>query len=155
MAKSKRMIFREADLSDIKQMQVVRNAVKENVLSDPGLVTDKDCEAFISIRGKGWVCEKDLQVVGFAIADLQDNSIWALFVHPEYESMGIGLALHNTMLDWYFSQTKNTVWLGTAFHTRAEKFYRKAGWTEVGVHGSKEIKFEMTYDDWMGIKPTI
>jgi hypothetical protein len=28
-------------------------------------------------------------------------------------------------------------------------FYRKAGWTEVGIHGTKEIKFEMTYNDWI------
>ena len=42
-----------------------------------------------------------------------------------------------------------TVWLSTAFHTRAEQFYRKAGWKEVGLHGTKEIKFEMTMADWM------
>ena len=52
------------------------------------------------------------------------------------------------MLDWYFTKTKEKVWLGTAFHTRAEQFYRKAGWTAVGTHGAKEIKFEMTYNDW-------
>jgi len=40
------MIFREATIADIPQMQVVRNAVKENILSNPGLVTDKDYEAF-------------------------------------------------------------------------------------------------------------
>jgi hypothetical protein len=32
------VIFREADINDIKQMQGVRNAVKENTLSDPSLV---------------------------------------------------------------------------------------------------------------------
>ena len=51
------MIFREATIDDIKQIQVVRNSVKENTLSNPNLVTDKDCEEFLSIRGKGWVCE--------------------------------------------------------------------------------------------------
>ena len=48
------MIFREATTEDIKQIQVVRNAVKENMLSDPNLVTDCDCEDFINKRGKGW-----------------------------------------------------------------------------------------------------
>ena len=33
-------------------------------------------------------------------------------------------------------------------NTRAEIFYRKSGWTEVGIHGKGEIKFEMTYEDW-------
>ncbi len=31
-------------------------------------------------------------------------------------------------------------------------FYRKAGWTEVGIYGKGEIKFEMTYDDWKTLK---
>ncbi len=142
------MIIREATIDDIKQIQIVRNTVKENTLSNPNLVTDEDCEAFITVRGKGWVCEIDNQIVGFAIADLKENNIWALFLDPKFEGKGIGQVLHNTMLDWYFNQTKATVWLGTAFNTRAEKFYRKAGWTEVGTHGTKEIKFEMTYTDW-------
>ena len=55
------------------------------------------------------------------------------------------------MLAWYFSQTKETVWLGTAPCTRAEKFYRKAGWKEVGKHGKGEIKFEMSFNDWRKI----
>ena len=142
------MFIREATIDDIKQIQVVRNSVKENKLSDPNLVKDKDCEEFICIRGKGWVCEIENKIVGFAIADLKENNIWALFINPKFEKKGIGQKLHKIMLDWYFSESNNAVWLGTAFNTRAEKFYRKAGWKEVGLHGSMEIKFEMTYKDW-------
>jgi len=40
------MIFRQALLQDIPQIQVVRNSVKENMLSNPDLVTDKECEEF-------------------------------------------------------------------------------------------------------------
>ena len=64
-------------------------AVKENVLSNPALVTDKDCEEYLNVRGKGWVCETDNQIIGFAIADLKENNIWALFIRPEYEGLGI------------------------------------------------------------------
>ena len=104
---------------------------------------------FITERGKGWVCEIDHKIVGFAIVDLKENNIWALFLDPKFEKKGIGQRLHKTMLDWYFTQTKEKVWLGTAFNTRAEQFYRKAGWKEVGTHGTDEIKFEMTYADWI------
>jgi GNAT superfamily N-acetyltransferase len=142
------MIFREAKIEDIKQIQIVRNSVTENTLSDPNLVTYEDCVEFITVRGKGWVCEIDNQIVGFAIADLKENNIWALFLDPKFEKKGIGLQLHNIMLNWYFTKTKETVWLGTAFNTRAEKFYRKASWVEVGTNGTKEIKFEMTYNGW-------
>ncbi|WP_228409774.1 GNAT family N-acetyltransferase [Chryseobacterium sp. T16E-39] len=103
-------------------------------------------------RGKGWVCEVDNQVIGFSIVDLKENNIWALFVHPDFESHGIGQKLHRVMLNWYFGQTKQNVWLGTAFDTRAERFYRKMGWEEIGTHGKNEIKFEMTYNTWKEIE---
>lgn len=142
------MIFREANKSDIKQMQVVRQAVKENKLSDPALVPDDDVAEYITNRGKGWVCVIHSEVAGFAIVDLIDNNIWALFVHPDYEGKGIGKKLHNVMLNWYFEQTKQTVWLGTEPGTRAEKFYRKQGWKEAGTHGKGEVKFEMHKSEW-------
>jgi len=141
------MVYREALSSDIKQIQVVRNSVKENMLSDPALVPDEDVEDFINRRGKGWVCEIDGKIVGFSIADLKDNNIWALFLHPDFEGKGIGKELHRLMLDWYFAQGKESVWLGTDPPTRAAVFYRKQGWREVGMHG-KEIKFEMNKEEW-------
>ena len=140
--------IRAAEIKDIYQIQVVRNLVKENRLSDPALVPDKDVEEYLTTRGRGWVCEIKNQVVGFAIADLVDNNVWALFIHPDFEKAGIGKKLHDEMLNWYFSQTDKTVWLGTAPKTRAERFYRRAGWKEVGAHGKGEIKFEMTKNEW-------
>ncbi len=146
------MIIREAREADIKQIQVVRNLVKENTLSDPNLVTDDDCREFMFDRGKGWVSEINNEVVGFAIADLKDHNIWALFLNPNFEKQGIGKQLHDTMMDWYFEQTKETVWLGTSPGTRAEAFYKKAGWIVIGTHGNGEVKFEMSYDNWKNRK---
>ncbi len=142
------MIIREAKIDDIKQIQIVRNSVTENTLSNSNLVTNEDCLEFITIRGKGWVCEINNEIVGFSIADLKENNIWALFLKPEFEKKGIGKQLHDIMLDWYFNQTSINVWLGTTPNTRAETFYRKAGWKVIGKHGKDETKFEMTYLDW-------
>lgn len=124
------MTFREANNTDIKQIQIVRNAVTENTLSDPGLVTDADCLEFITQRGKGWVCEIDNQIVGFSIADLKGNNIWALFVHPSYDKQGIGRQLHDLMLNWYFKQTS-----------------KKFGWEQ---HPIQEQKFFI--ENWGGKK---
>jgi GNAT superfamily N-acetyltransferase len=145
------MIFREAEIRDIKQMQFVRHAVKENVLSDPALVPDKDVEEYITNRGKGWVCEVDKQLVGFAIVDLIENNIWALFVHPDFEAGGIGKKLHQFMMDWYFLQTKEKIWLGTDPNSRAYNFYKMQGWKEVGMHGKMEVKFEMDFSTWSDV----
>jgi GNAT superfamily N-acetyltransferase len=146
------MLFRTATLADIPQIQIARHSVRENTLSDPALVTDQDVAVFLTERGKGWVCEIEGQVIGFAIADLQDHNIWALFLRPEFEKKGIGRNLQELMLDWYFGQTQEPVWLGTTPGTRAETFYRKSGWRKVGIHGKGEVKFEMSYETWKGMK---
>jgi GNAT superfamily N-acetyltransferase len=146
------LLFREAYTSDIPAMQFVRHAVKENVLSNPGLVTDADCKEYIQHRGKGWVCEIDNTIVGFAIADLKEESIWALFVHPDYEQKGIGSTLQNIMLDWYFLQGPTSAWLVTAPKTRAETFYTKSGWINIGIVHKGEVKFEMSKEQWKNLR---
>ena len=142
------MYFREAQIGDILQIQFVRNSVQENTLSDPALVPDNDVEDYIIRRGKGWVCEMDNRIVGFSIVSVLDNNVWALFIQPGYDKQGIGRRLHDDLMNWYFSRTSETIWLGTAPGTRAEQFYRRAGWKEVGTHGKGEIKFEMTAEQW-------
>ena len=49
------MIIREAQIADIPQIQIVRNAVTENTLSDPELVPDADVKDYIIWKGKGWI----------------------------------------------------------------------------------------------------
>ena len=145
------MYYRIATLADIPRIQIVRHLVKENMLSNPALVTDADVEDYITRRGKGWVCEVDGVIVGFGIADLQDHSIWALFLQPEWEGKGIGKELQRLMLDWYFSLSQQTLWLTTSPGTRAETFYRRTGWKEMGLQKG-EIRFEMTAEAWVDRK---
>jgi len=142
------MNFREAQLTDIPHMMAVRLAVKENALSNPELATSSNYEDYLSARGKGWVCEMDDKMVGFAIADLTKNNVWALFVLPEFEGQGIGRELLILLLDWYYSKTTDTIWLSTAPKTRAADFYRSFGWKEAGLLPNGEMKFELTADDW-------
>ncbi len=142
------MYFREATIQDIPQIQIVRHSVHENRLSNPALVTDADCVEYLTIRGKGWVCEIDNEIVGFAIADLKDKNIWALFVDPQFENKGVGKQLQALMLHWYFSM-QDYVWLSTAQNTRAEHFYTLTGWRKIGILLSGEVKFEMTRTEWL------
>lgn len=146
------MKFRTATLADIARMQYVRHSVKENTLSDPALVPDKDVAFYITEKGKGWVCEVDDELVGFSIVDLMDKSVWALFVHPDHEGKGIGKALHHMMLDWYFDQEQEWVCLGTSPNTRAADFYRLQGWTTAGTYSNGEIKFHLSAEDWKNRK---
>ncbi|MCC2547355.1 GNAT family N-acetyltransferase [Hymenobacter sp. BT175] len=137
------MQIREAQVADIPQLSAIRLAVRENQLSDPGRVTRQDYVDYLTERGRGWLAEADGRVVGFAIADLQDHSVWALFVDPDYEGRGIGKKLHDELLSWYFRQTQHPIWLSTDPGTRAEEFYRRQGWQETGRTKSGEVLFEL------------
>lgn len=136
-------MIRQASINDISSLQDVRHSVKENILSDRRLVTDNDYVEYLTKRGKGWVFVKDKNVVGFAIVDLIENIVWALFVHPDFEGQGIGRQLHDKMIMWYFTQTSKTLRLSTDKGTRAEKFYRAAGWQEDGRTQTGEVIFKL------------
>lgn len=146
------MNFREATINDFSELHSIRIAVKENILPDPLLITEADYANFLTIRGKGWLCEIENTIVGFAIIDLKERNIWALFVHPDHERKGIGKQLQEIMLNWYFENNDETLWLGTSPGTRAESFYRKGGWKEVGRRKNGEIKFEMNKSTWRNAK---
>ena len=146
--KPSQFLYRNAALDDIPKLQEVLNSVVENVLSDPSKVTDEMVAEYISRRGKGWVCETEDLITGFSIVDLQEDNVWALFVRPEYEGLRIGKQLHQLMLNWYFAQGKQGIWLSTEPGTRAADFYLRQGWRKIGLYGSDEIKFEMTAEEW-------
>ncbi len=146
------MIFREACKNDIEQIQRVRHAVKENRLSDPSLVPDTDVEDYILNRGKGWVCVINNTIVGFSIVSITDQNVWALFIDPLFEAKGIGRRLHDLMMEWYFQQTAEDIWLSTAAGTRAEEFYKRSGWRNTGFTKSGEVKFEMSKADWLAFR---
>ena len=137
------MQFRVADTADIPQMMLVRLSVTENRLSDPSFISEEDYTNYLQNRGKGWVCEEDGKIHGFAVVDLLGNNIWALFVDPAAEKKGIGRQLQMLMLDWYFKNKDEDIWLSTAKGSRAESFYSSSGWQSAGLTKSGEIKFIM------------
>lgn len=142
------MRIRQASLADYEQIHAVRMAVKENVLSDPAKVTFQDYENMLLSAGRGWVCELRDKIVGFAIVDITQASVWALFVLPEFEGKGIGQALHERMLRWSFGDGGlKKLYLSTDPGTRAEAFYRKAGWKVNGMTENGERRFELVAEN--------
>ncbi|MGL4602953.1 MAG: GNAT family N-acetyltransferase, partial [Iodobacter sp.] len=96
------MHFRQATHADIPALSQIRLAVKENTLSDPGLITHDMYAHFLHSGGQGWLCETEGKITGFAIAAYQDHSIWALFVLPVCEGRGIGKQLLTLAVDHLF-----------------------------------------------------
>ena len=132
------MGIRRAVQSDVARIMEVRHSVRENRLSDPNLVTGKDCAEFIE-RSEMWVWEEDGIVQAFAAGDIRDGWIWALFVAPEYEGRGISWALLSMACETLGNAGYTVANLSTAAGTRAERFYMENGWTLVNKNGRGEV----------------
>jgi GNAT superfamily N-acetyltransferase len=136
-------MIRKAKVSDVDSINHLRLQVRENVLSDPSLVTAAMTREAITQLGRGWVFEENGTILGFSIALEESQSIWALFVLPGQESRGIGQQLLEAAVRWLWSRGVDQIWLGTEPGTRAERFYRENGWRAAGVRGNGEIRFEL------------
>lgn len=123
-------------------MHAVRLAVRENVLSDPSRVQPADYTELLTGSGQGWVALVDGRLVGFGIADAANRNVWALFVMPGFEGRGIGRRLHDELLDWLFAVGAGPAWLTTEPGTRAERFYREAGWQDAGREPGGDLRLE-------------
>lgn len=133
--------YREANISDIPAMSEIRTLVRENVLRNPASVTHQMYVDYLDELGRGWVGELEGRVVAFSYADRQNNSIWALFVHPDFEGRGAGKALLNCATDWLFAQGASRVVLGTTINTRADRFYSAMGWVRGELRNDTEVEY--------------
>ena len=134
--------IRQARPSDAAQMHRVRLSVRENRLISV-VLSEHDYVEAIESTGRGWVVEQQGVIVAFAVGDSSSGSIWALFVDPGHEGRGYGRRLHDIMVAWLWEQGHDRLWLTTEPGTRAERFYREAGWERVGAVPSGEDRFEL------------
>lgn len=142
-----RTTFRQAATADIPGMSFVRLAVRENRLSNPARITPVMYADHLGPRGRSWVGECEGRVVGFSAGALpspgHDASIWALFVLPEYEGLGIGKQLLALAVEWLFAEGAPRIVLGTAVGTRAEAFYERLGWRRGAMRDGVEVEFSL------------
>ncbi len=124
-------------------MSAIRLAVTENRLSDPSRVTLAMYHDYLDRLGKSWVCEADGVITGFAAADKLEASIWALFVSPAHEGLGIGKGLLALMVDYLFSQGHDKLVLSTSADTRADTFYTAQGWERGKMKNDVEVHYSL------------
>ncbi|PZP27420.1 MAG: GNAT family N-acetyltransferase [Roseateles depolymerans] len=142
------MLLRQATRADTAELWRVRYAVTENRLT-PGRIGDAELWAYLEQYGRGWVVElAPHRIAGFAIGDARDGNIWALFVDPAREGLGHGRRLHDVMVDWLFATGLTRLNLGTQPGSRAEAFYRRAGWRPLSLDEHGEQRFELLASDW-------
>lgn len=137
------LTFRLATEADIGAMSAIRLAVTENRLRDPGRVTVAMYRDYLGRLGRTWVCEDDGVIAGFASADREQGSIWALFIDPAREGQGIGKRLLALAVDDLFEHGHAQIVLSTGADTRADIFYESQGWERGKMKDDIEVQYSL------------
>ena len=133
------LTYREIGAHDIPSLLVVRIATRENTYTLDGLkrlgVTEASVTDMIKTTHRGWLCEVDKKIVGFAMGNRKNGEMWVIAVLPEFESKGVGKGLLIRVEDWLWSEGWDEIWLttGTDSSLRAYGFYRSQGWMDYEI----------------------
>lgn len=132
--------IREMNAADIPDVFAVRLSTTENSVTMEELeaeyeLTPETLAAAMQLSAKGWVCEVDGQVVGFAMGDSETGEMTVIAVLSQFERRGIGQMLLDNVRDWLFDSGHDEIWLLTTPNPsfRAYGFYQSQGWTATGL----------------------
>ena len=89
--------IRTASVDDIPSLHALHLSVQENRLSEASGVAESSCLPFVS-AGAAWVAADHRGIIGFSAIGADARRVWALFVRPDCERLGVGRALHRNML---------------------------------------------------------
>jgi len=137
--------IRSARAADIAAIFTIRTTVKENHLSlaqltEMGITQDAVLE-MIALPDCVWVADIDGLVAGFAMADAEEGSVFALFVLPEYEGKGVGKQLMDKAEAALFVHHP-LLWLETDSQSRAAEFYQRRGWEAVAQLSGSDKRYQ-------------
>ena len=133
--------------SDMDAMARIRTSVRENHMSVEGMaavgITPASVLEMLATTSRGWMASIDQVPAGFAIANAAKATVFAMFVHPDYEGRGIGKRLLAETESWLFAQGCDEIWLDTGQEPkiRAHGFYRRLGWILSGPSVPGELRY--------------
>ena len=133
---SDRSVIREIVENDVPSLFRVRVATRENAMSLDELegvgVTEDSIRAAIKGTHRGWLCEENGEIVGFAMGDYHGSEMTVIALLPTYENRGIGAQLLSRVESWLRSEGCKEVWLTTDIDPclRAYGFYLDQGWKD-------------------------
>jgi GNAT superfamily N-acetyltransferase len=144
------IIFRSASPADVPGMFAVRTAVDENRLTAAQLtrrgITQASVVRSLTSGCHAWVAEYGGRIVAFAIADQEYASLFALFVLPRYQGIGLGSRLLELATEWLWDCGMDAIWLATGPGTRAVKFYQRRGWIITATESNGDLRLERRRD---------
>ena len=127
--------------ADIPGLFAVRVATHESRLTREQLTAMGITEESVAVglRGdrRGWLCEADDRVAGFAIGDRTTGELLVIAVLPGYIGRGIGSRLLRAVEAWLEASGCRRLWLTTDVDPalKAYGFYVRHGWLDDRIEG--------------------
>lgn len=137
--------YRPVAVEDVPALFAVRLATRENVVTLEEMekrhaVTPASVADGLRNQVRGWLCEDDGQIVGFALGDGETGEVLVVALLPAWEGRGIGKALLQRVRDWLFACGHEQIWLlaNPDPAVRASGFYRRLGWRPTGARRGED-----------------
>jgi ribosomal protein S18 acetylase RimI-like enzyme len=126
------VIIREATEEDLEQLKSLFLITRQKTFTlQPSEKFQLD-DYMESVAGEEvWVAEKNGIITGFVSMWIQDNFIHNLFIHPNWQGLGIGSQLLKKAEERLVSPMELKV---KTENLKACKFYQKHGWQEVFIN---------------------
>lgn len=137
--------IRQALISDVEDIFIVRTSVIENHLSREEMrqmgITESVVSEMLEQKSCAWVAVDNGEIVGFSMILPDEGCLFAAFVLPDYENQGIGRGLVIIAEEELFKH-RDCIWLETAKNSRAVKFYKHLGWGNETDVGEVDVRLE-------------
>ncbi|WP_457583442.1 GNAT family N-acetyltransferase [Ensifer canadensis] len=141
------IVVRKARTEDVEAIFDIRTSVVQNHLSRQQLsemgITPATLSEILATGAGVWLAEVNGSPAAFSSIDDEDGCVFALFVNPAFEGLGLGRLL---LLEAETALFRNheTIWLETDGRDgiRANGFYRKHGWTHVDTMANGDVRYE-------------
>ena len=142
--------FREIALGDMSAIFAVREATwhtdtPREDMQGLGITHDSVVSMLEEGTHRGWLCEQDGRVVGFAMGDRTNGEMWVIAVLKEFENRGIGKELLRLVEEWLAEEGWTEAWLTTDPDEtdRAVGFYKHLGWVDWKVDVDRYMKKQL------------
>lgn len=138
---------RIATPDEVPILNAIRTSVRENhmtleQMADYG-ITPEVIAALLRTTGRAFIANVDGIDAGISIADSAEGNIFAMFVLPDYEGLGLGRLLLAHAEAFLHASGVASAWLeaGAAPGIRAHGFYAHLGWQADGLMPDGQLRF--------------
>lgn len=141
------VLIRAATADDVETLCAIRTSVVQNHLSleqmaDRG-ITPQVLVDTLNAAPCAWIAEVDGQAAGFSMVDLAEGEVFAMFVQPAYENLGLGRQLMAKAEAALFEH-HDRLYLVTdgRDEVRANGFYQRLGWCVADHVDGDDVRYE-------------